>query len=117
MLIVKILGSGCANCKKLEAVEHETAASAGLQTELVKVAEMKDIVPYDLLSTLGCSSMTGWSAAAAFRRRQMSGSGCKPEVNTPASLAWPRIGSGCSPGSAGGRWLLVCHDHLSNRVA
>mgnify|MGYP002363590407 CR=1 FL=1 len=30
MLTVKILGSGCANCRKLEAVSREAAASAQL---------------------------------------------------------------------------------------
>lgn len=31
MLTVKILGSGCANCKKLEAVVRDAAAEAGVQ--------------------------------------------------------------------------------------
>ena len=53
MLTVKILGSGCANCKKLEAVSREAAASAGLQAEFVKVTDMKAIMAYDLLSTPG----------------------------------------------------------------
>jgi hypothetical protein len=30
MLTVKILGPGCANCRKLEAVAREAAASAGV---------------------------------------------------------------------------------------
>jgi hypothetical protein len=30
MLTVKILGSGCANCKKLEAVAREVASQRGL---------------------------------------------------------------------------------------
>ena len=33
MLTVKILGSGCANCKKLEAVAREAATSAGVEAE------------------------------------------------------------------------------------
>ncbi|MDO8250526.1 MAG: thioredoxin family protein [Rhodoferax sp.] len=53
MLTVKILGSGCANCKKLEAVAREAAASAGLQAEIVKVTDMKAMLAYDLLSTPG----------------------------------------------------------------
>ena len=51
MLTVKILGSGCANCKKLEAVSREAAAGAGLQAEFIKVTDMKAIMAYDLLST------------------------------------------------------------------
>ncbi len=53
MLTVKILGSGCANCKKLEAVSREAAASAGLDAEFIKVTDMKAILAYDLLSTPG----------------------------------------------------------------
>ncbi|NMM18647.1 MAG: thioredoxin family protein [Rhodoferax sp.] len=53
MLTVKILGSGCANCKKLEAVAREAAASAGLEAEFIKVTDMKTIMTYDLLSTPG----------------------------------------------------------------
>ncbi|WP_374369438.1 thioredoxin family protein [Dongia sp.] len=53
MLTVKILGSGCANCKKLEAVAREAAANAGLEAEFVKVTDMKAIMAYDLLSTPG----------------------------------------------------------------
>ncbi len=53
MLTVKILGSGCANCKKLEAVAREAASSAHLQAEFVKVTNMNDILAYDLLSTPG----------------------------------------------------------------
>lgn len=53
MLKVKILGSGCANCKKLEAVARDAAASAGIEAEFIKVTDMKDIMAYDLLSTPG----------------------------------------------------------------
>ena len=53
MLTVKILGSGCANCRKLEAVARAAAASAGLEAEFVKVTDMKAIMAYDLLATPG----------------------------------------------------------------
>lgn len=53
MLTVKILGSGCANCKKLEAVAREAAAGAGLDAEFVKVTDMKAMLAFDLLSTPG----------------------------------------------------------------
>lgn len=51
MLTVKILGSGCANCKKLEAVAREAASKANLQPEFIKVTDMMEIMAYDLLST------------------------------------------------------------------
>lgn len=53
MLTVKILGPGCANCRKLEAVAREAARNAGVQAEFVKVTDMKDIMAYDLLTTPG----------------------------------------------------------------
>lgn len=53
MLTVKILGSGCANCKKLEAVAREAAAGSNVEAEFVKVTDMQQIMAYDLLSTPG----------------------------------------------------------------
>ena len=53
MKTVKILGSGCANCKKLEAVAREAASAAGIEAEFVKVTDLKDIMVYDILSTPG----------------------------------------------------------------
>ena len=53
MLTVKILGSGCANCKKLEAVVREVASSASLEAQFVKVTDINAIMAYDVLSTPG----------------------------------------------------------------
>ena len=53
MLSVKILGSGCPNCKRLEAETRAALDSAqpSLDYELVKVTEYADIVAYGVLST------------------------------------------------------------------
>lgn len=53
MKTVKILGSGCANCRKLEAVAREAAAAAGIEADFVKVTDLNDIMAYDVLSTPG----------------------------------------------------------------
>ena len=53
MKTVKILGPGCANCRKPEAVAREAAAGAGVEAEFVKVSDMKAIMDYDVLSTPG----------------------------------------------------------------
>jgi small redox-active disulfide protein 2 len=53
MLTVKILGSGCANCKKLEAVAREAATAAGLEAEFVKVTDVKSMMAFDLMATPG----------------------------------------------------------------
>ena len=51
MMTIKILGSGCANCKKLEAVARAAAEAAGIQAEYIKVTNQGDILAYDILST------------------------------------------------------------------
>ncbi|MDD2882106.1 MAG: thioredoxin family protein [Rhodoferax sp.] len=53
MLTIKILGPGCANCRKLEAVARDAVAAANLQADFVKVSDMAQIMGYDLLSTPG----------------------------------------------------------------
>jgi small redox-active disulfide protein 2 len=53
MTTVKILGTGCANCRKLEAVAREAAASAGIDAEFSKVTDIDDILAYDVLATPG----------------------------------------------------------------
>ena len=53
MTTVKILGTGCPNCRKLEAVAREAAASAGIVAEFTKVTDIDAILAYDVLSTPG----------------------------------------------------------------
>ena len=53
MVTVKVLGPGCANCKKLEAVAREAAGSSGIEVQVLKVSAMKDIMAYDLIATPG----------------------------------------------------------------
>jgi small redox-active disulfide protein 2 len=53
MLNIKILGSGCANCRKLEALAREAAAAMDLQPEFIKVTEYADIMKHGVMSTPG----------------------------------------------------------------
>jgi small redox-active disulfide protein 2 len=53
MLTVKILGPGCANCKRLEEVARKAASDANVEAEFVKVTDYKDILAYDILATPG----------------------------------------------------------------
>ncbi len=53
MFTIKILGPGCANCRKLEAVARDAASAAGVQAEFIKVSSMKEIMRYDLIATPG----------------------------------------------------------------
>ncbi len=53
MLKIKILGSGCANCKKLEAIAREVVGEMGVEAEVIKVTEYPDIMAYGITSTPG----------------------------------------------------------------
>ena len=50
MLKIKILGSGCANCKKLEAVARDAASTVAVEADFEKITDMKAIMSYDILS-------------------------------------------------------------------
>jgi small redox-active disulfide protein 2 len=53
MLTIKVLGSGCANCKKLEALTRQTINQMGIQADVIKVTEYPDIMAYNIMSTPG----------------------------------------------------------------
>lgn len=53
MLTIKILGSGCANCKRLEQIARKVVEETGTQAEVVKVTEYPDIMAYGITSTPG----------------------------------------------------------------
>ncbi len=50
-MIIKVLGSGCANCKKLEENTKKAVAVLGLDATIEKVTEMKDIMAYGVMKT------------------------------------------------------------------
>jgi small redox-active disulfide protein 2 len=51
MLNVKILGPGCANCKRLEQVTRKALTEMAVDAEIVKVTDYNDIMKYNILST------------------------------------------------------------------
>jgi small redox-active disulfide protein 2 len=53
MLTIKILGTGCPNCKKTEQIARNVAADMGMQAEFIKVTDYGDIMQYEILSTPG----------------------------------------------------------------
>ena len=53
MLTIKILGSGCANCKQLAALAQLAAERTGTPAEFIKVTEYPEIMKYNILSTPG----------------------------------------------------------------
>lgn len=53
MLSIKVLGSGCSNCRKLEVLAHQVVDQLGVQAEIVKVTEYPEIMAYNIMSTPG----------------------------------------------------------------
>ena len=53
MLTIKILGTGCANCKRLEQEAKKAVSSLGLDAVVEKVTDFQQILAYDVISTPG----------------------------------------------------------------
>ena len=53
MLTIKILGPGCANCRRVEEIARKAASDLGVEAEFVKVTDYNDILAYNVLSTPG----------------------------------------------------------------
>jgi small redox-active disulfide protein 2 len=53
MINIKVLGSGCANCKRLEAIARKAVEDLGLEAEIEKVTNYNEIMKYPILSTPG----------------------------------------------------------------
>ena len=53
MLSIKVLGSGCANCKNLENLCKEVVSENKIDATIEKVTELKDIMSYGVMSTPG----------------------------------------------------------------
>jgi small redox-active disulfide protein 2 len=53
MLYIKVLGPGCENCKKVEAVTRKAVTTMGLDAQVEKITDYSDIRKYPILSTPG----------------------------------------------------------------
>lgn len=51
MMIIKVLGSGCMSCKKLEANTRKAVEELGIGATIEKVTDFKDIVAYGVMTT------------------------------------------------------------------
>ena len=50
---IKILGTGCPKCKRLEELAREAVAEAKVQATIVKVTEIDKIMEYPIFATPG----------------------------------------------------------------
>lgn len=50
-MIIKVLGSGCLNCKRLEQNARKAVDELGLEAEIQKVEDIKDIMSYGVMKT------------------------------------------------------------------
>lgn len=48
---IKILGTGCAKCKKLEKNAEKAVKNAGIDATITKVDQVEDIMSYNVMST------------------------------------------------------------------
>ena len=53
MLTINVLGSGCANCKKLEESARAAIVTLGVEARVEKVSDIADIMSYTVISTPG----------------------------------------------------------------
>lgn len=50
-MIIKILGSGCKNCIMLKENTETALKEAGIEAEVIKVTDFKDIMAFGVMST------------------------------------------------------------------
>jgi small redox-active disulfide protein 2 len=53
MVKIKVLGSGCENCKKVEGIARKVVLTMGLEAEVIKVTDWAEIKKYPILATPG----------------------------------------------------------------
>lgn len=50
-MIIKILGMGCPNCKKLDSNTREAVNELGIEATIEKVEDLKEIMKYGVMKT------------------------------------------------------------------
>jgi small redox-active disulfide protein 2 len=53
MLSIKVLGSGCANCHKVEELAEQAVAQLGVEAKVELVTDVKEIMRYGVMNTPG----------------------------------------------------------------
>jgi len=50
---IKILGIGCANCKRVESIARQAVEEMGVEATITEVTDMAKVVSYDIVTTPG----------------------------------------------------------------
>ncbi len=50
-MIIKVLGTGCKKCKKLEANTKEALSELGIEASVEKIENMEEIMAYGVMQT------------------------------------------------------------------
>ena len=50
-MIIKVLGTGCTNCKKLEENTRKAVELLGIEATIEKVTDIKDIMSFGVMKT------------------------------------------------------------------
>jgi small redox-active disulfide protein 2 len=53
MVEIKILGGGCANCKRLEQIARKVVEKNGIEADFIKVTNYNEIADMGVMSTPG----------------------------------------------------------------
>jgi small redox-active disulfide protein 2 len=99
MKAIKVLGTGCANCRATAQRVEQVAKELGVPINLEKVEELRDIMAYGILATPGVvvDGMVVHSGGVPTREKIAGWLGPRAE---PVAGAAP-IASGCGRGSRG----------------
>ena len=52
-MVIKVLGSGCPNCKRVEAIAREVLKELGVEAPVEKVTDYRAIMAYGIMATPG----------------------------------------------------------------
>jgi small redox-active disulfide protein 2 len=53
MVTIKVLGSGCANCQKVEEISKKVVQTLSIKAKVVKITDHNEIIAHGVINTPG----------------------------------------------------------------